>query len=28
MYRSLYDHDFFMARPVAPVEIRKTTSTD
>jgi penicillin-binding protein 2 len=28
MYRSLYDHDFFIAKPVAPVEIRKTTSTN
>jgi len=28
MYRNLYDHDFFMARPVPPVEIRKTNSSD
>src|SRR5881227_1789197 len=28
MYRNLYDHDFFMARPVPPVEIRKTSSSD
>jgi penicillin-binding protein 2 len=28
MYRNLYDHDFFMARPVPPVELRKTSTPD
>ncbi len=28
MYRSLYDHDFFVAKPVVPVEMRKAASTD
>jgi penicillin-binding protein 2 len=28
MYRGLYDHDFFVAKPVAPVELRKTSSSD
>ncbi len=28
MYRNLYDHDFFMARPVTPAEIRKASSSD
>ncbi len=28
MYRNLYDHDFFMARPVPPVELRKASTPD
>lgn len=28
MYRSLYDHSFFVAKPVAPVEMRKTATSD
>jgi cell division protein FtsI/penicillin-binding protein 2 len=28
MYRNLYDHDFFMAKPLAPAELRKTNASD
>ena len=28
MYRNLYDHDFFMAKPVLPAEVRTTSSPD
>jgi hypothetical protein len=28
MYRNLYDHDFFAQKPIAPVQVRKTSSSD
>jgi penicillin-binding protein 2 len=28
MYRNLYDHDFFMAKPVVPIELRKSNTAD
>jgi len=28
MYRNLYDHDFFAQKPTAPVQVRKTSSSD
>jgi penicillin-binding protein 2 len=28
MYRNLYDHDFFLAKPLPPVELRKANTAD
>ena len=28
MYRNLFDHDFFMAQPIPPMEMRKASSSD